>query len=336
MNHKTTRFHGMFGILLGSLISVNAYAVQVLAPVVDAVWLSKNLNQVVILDVRTEKDSFKKRSRRGSGPVNPCGAKAGQKAFHVSGHIPGAKLILWKKLFEERKLGDVQVKYLVPSQKKFEKLMQKAGVNNDSAIVITSNGVNLGDAPLTTRLYWMLKYFGHDNVAILDGGTAKWIQDTRKIKYSKSKSKRGNFKVSTVRSHIRATTKDVVTGTAQLIDARGHDMYLGLSYPAKFVPAQAAGHIPNAKNFPLNLMVNSADLMTTFYKMDKIAQVAALKNIKIEQVDTIFYCNTGAYSSLAWFVWHELLGNKKARLYDGSMHEWSRDANRPVSSMIID
>jgi thiosulfate/3-mercaptopyruvate sulfurtransferase len=328
--------HAALGILL--LGFANAYAVP--GPLVDTEWLAANLKKVVVLDVRADRASFEKRSRGQSGPVNPCGIKAGKKPFSVSGHIPGAVLVLWENLIEARKIRGVEVKYLVPNKNSFERLMQKSGVNNNSAIVITSNGVELGDAPLSTRLYWTLKYFGHDNVAILNGGTARWIKEKRKVKYGKSRPKRGNFKAKTKRTKIRAMTANVLaaskTGKTQLVDARSQELYLGLTYHAEFVPASAKGHIPGAKNFPLNLMVNSSDLMTTFYSKADILKAAALKNVKTAKSDTIFYCNSGAYSSLGWFVWHELLGNKKTRLYDGSMHEWSRNASRAVSAMKIE
>lgn len=337
-NRNVAHSAGLLAILLLSF--ANAYALQVPAPLVDTKWLGKNLKNVVILDVRTEGGSFRKRSSGQSGPVNPCGAKAGKKPFSVSGHIPGAVLVLWENLIEARKIRSVEVKYLVPNKNSFESLMQKSGVNNNSAIIITNNGVELGDAPLSTRLYWTLKYFGHDNVAILNGGTARWIKEKRKINYGKTRPKKGNFKAKTKRTEIRAMTANVLkgskTGKIQLVDVRSQALYLGLTYRAKFVPARAKGHIPGAKNFPLNLMVNSSDLMTTFYNKADILKVAALKNVKTAKSDIIFYCNTGAYSSLAWFVWHELLGNKKTRLYDGSMHEWSRNASRTVTTMKIE
>jgi thiosulfate/3-mercaptopyruvate sulfurtransferase len=316
----------------------DAQPVQVPGPLVETAWLADNLNNVVVLDVRPDEASFKKRSGgRSGGPVNPCGAKAHKGPFSVSGHIPGAVLVLWKNLIETRQIVDVEVKYLVPSKASFEELMQKSGVNNKTAIVITSNGESLGDAPLTTRLYWTLKYFGHDNVTILDGGTARWIKEKRDVNYGSSEAKLGNFKASQERTDIRATTDDVLKvskgGDTQLVDAREQEVYLGLSYSAEFVAAHAKGHIPGAKNLPLELMVNHKDKMKTFHSNANISQVAALMKVNTDSSETIFYCNTGAYSSLGWFVWHELLGNKNTRLYDGSMHEWSQDANRPVTGL---
>ncbi|RKZ85016.1 MAG: hypothetical protein DRR19_16930 [Candidatus Parabeggiatoa sp. nov. 1] len=311
----------------------DAQPVSVPGPLVEAAWLADNFKNVVVLDVRTDEASFKKRSGGQSGPVNPCGAKARKGPFKVSGHIQGARLVLWKNVIENRQIGEVEVKYLVPGKESFEALMQNAGVNNDSAIVITSNSEHSKDVPLATRLYWTLKYFGHDNVAILNGGTARWIREKRGVKYGSSEANRGNFKASQARTEILATTDDVVKvtqrGGTQIVDVRKQEVYLGLNDPATLVRAHAKGHIPGAKNLPLDLMVNRA----VFYSNAEISQVAALMKVDTDSSETIFYDNTGVDASIGWFVWYELLGNKNARLYDGSMHEWSLDAIRPVTSL---
>jgi thiosulfate/3-mercaptopyruvate sulfurtransferase len=353
INRKT--LHGkavlwvVLGLVVGSIILwvilrtpsnrppvADGQPVPVPGPLVDTAWLADNLNNVIVLDVRTDEASFKKRSGGRAGAVNPCGAKARKRPFGVSGHIPGAVLVLWMNLIETRKSGDVDAKSLLPSKGAFEALMQKSGVNNDSSLVITSKGESLGDAPLTTRLYWTLKYFGHDNVAILDGGTARWLKEKRDVEYGSSEAKLGNFKASQARTEIRATTDEVLKvtkeGNTQLVDVRQPEVYLGLSYSAGFAAAHAKGHIPGAKYFPLDLMVNNKDKMKTFYSTADMSQVAALMEVNTDR-ETIFYGNTAADSSLGWFVWHELLGNKNTRLYEGSMPEWSQDANRPVTAL---
>jgi thiosulfate/3-mercaptopyruvate sulfurtransferase len=329
-------------ILILWLAGAQAASVNVPGPLVETDWLEANLDQVVLLDVRHNVESFHKRANKGGGPagLQVCGARSKEKApLVVSGHIPGAALVPWKEVREKRKERGVELKGMRPSREAFEKLMQKAGVNRDSAVVITSEGQNPKQVIHTTRLYWTLKYFGHDNVAVLNGGTAKWMKEKHKIEHGKSRPERGDFAVSAERSELLATTNDVLkameAGKPQLLDVRGQDQYLGLTYYPKFVKPKAKGHIPGAKNYPITLLVNSAGPVATFYSAEDVRKVSNLLGIDLSK-PTIAYCNSAAMASLGWFVMHELLGNEKVSLYDGSMHEWSMDPKRPLVAMKIE
>lgn len=329
-------------VLMALLFVPFAIAETLPGPIVDTKWLAENLDKVVVLDVRKDVESFKKRPK-GAGPVNPCGPggkKKGGQPLVVAGHIPGAVLVPWKEVTEKRKTNGVEIKVLIPEKEKFEKLMQKSGVNNDSAIVITSKGQQPVQAALAARLYWTLKYFGHDNVALLDGGTAQWIIDKQKVAFGKSKADAGSFEATAERKELLATVEDVEKlskgegGDEQLLDVRGKDVYLGLTRSGKFVPPEGMGHIPGAKNFPASFMANTMGPAATMYSGDQMSKVAQLVGIDISKPTTT-YCNTGVWSSLGWFALHELAGNKNVRMYDGSMHEWS-NTGKPVVSMTVE
>ena len=146
---------------------------------------------------------------------------------------------------------------MIPPTFAFEKLMQEAGVNNNSAIVIVSKGAGNGDMTMATRVYWQLKYFGHDNMAILNGGMGQWLVDGRKISSSKEKVSKGNWKATAERKEILATSEDVVAAVkakGQLMDTRALSLYLGTWRKKSYVYAN--GHIPGAKNFPNELLTN--------------------------------------------------------------------------------
>ncbi len=333
-----------WGLLILTLwvAGVHAASVQVPGPLVETDWLEANLEGVVLLDVRQDQESFQKRAKSGGGPagMQACGATSKDKApLVVSGHIPGAVLVPWKNVVVTRKEDGIELKGMRPNKQAFEEAMQKAGVNSDSAVVITSEGQNPKQVLHTTRLYWTMKYFGHDNVAVLNGGTAKWTKEKRKIEYGKSRPRPGNFVASAERTNLLATTEDVLTainaGTPQLLDVRGQDQYLGLSVSAKVGKPEAKGHIPGAKNYPLTLLVNSAGPVATFYSAEEVGAVSSLLGIDLSK-PTIAYCNTAAMASVGWFVMHELLGNDTVSLYDGSVHEWSMDPKRPLVAMKIE
>lgn len=329
---------GFVLLLLFSVASV--HAVTSPGPLVDTAWLAENLDQVVVLDVRKDVASFTKRPK-GAGVVNPCGpSQKGKQPLVVAGHIPGAVLIPWKEVTSKRKVDGKEIQAMLPTAEKFEKLMQKAGVNDDSAIVITGKGQTLGQTAIAARLYWTLKYFGHDNVALLNGGTAQWILDKNKVKFGKSRAGKGNFKASQERKELLASLEDVTKlnkdkdGNEQLVDVRGKDVYLGLTYSKKFVPPEGKGHIPGAKNFPTYFMANSMGPAATVYNKEEIQKVAKLVGFDTTKPTTTF-CNAGVTASLGWFVLYEVVGNEKVRLYDGSMHEWIQ-INQPVSAMKIE
>jgi len=335
MNPRRISLAGALFCVL-ALLSATVSATQVPGPLVDSQWLRSNLDKVVILDVRIDVKSFGKRSKQ-AGAVNPCGVAQRKGPLKVAGHIPGAALVPWNKVTAKRKVAGKQLKVLLPAKADFERLMRKSGVDNDSALVITSKGEAVIHMALAARLFWTLKYFGFDNVALLDGGTAQWIKDKQKIEFGRSKTRKGDFKATAERGEILASMEDVEKlaegrGTGQLVDVRSTGEYLGLTASGQFVAPGIKGHVSGAKSFPIGLYADSFGT-ATLYDKDRIKQVAGLLEVDTE-APTIFMCDSGGFASLAWFVAYELMGNKDARLYDGSMHEWSHRGKRVVSMVI--
>ena len=329
----------IFVLLATAIFMAPAHAVQVPGPVVDTAWLDKHLDEVVLLDVRADTESFHKKSESKMGGMQACGAVGSGGESSVSGHIPDAVLVPWERTRAKRVVGDVILEGMLPNASTFERLMQRSGVKTNSAVVITSKGETPMDDAMAARLYFTLKYFGFDNVALLNGGTAQWADEKRHLDYSRSRAKKGNFKVGKPQESILATTdavRDAVKGDGvQLLDVRSPEVYLGLTYHRLFVKPEARGHIPGAKNYPLGLFANTMGPAATLYPSAEIQKTAQLLGVSTEQ-PIIVYDETGGQASLAWFVFHELLGNKQTRLYDGSMNEWSSDAARPVAAMKLE
>ncbi|VFN00784.1 MAG: thiosulfate/3-mercaptopyruvate sulfurtransferase [Candidatus Kentron sp. G] len=330
--HKASWLMVFFGLawLAGGQVS----AATLPGAVVDTAWLAENSDKVVLLDVRKDLKSFRKKAKGEGAPVNPCGPGGGKKAsVRGDGHIRGAVLVNFKKIFGKYQHDNGKtVKVMLPEKAKFEKLMQDAGVNNDSLVVITGKGEKMPNLAFTTRLYWTLKYFGFDNAAILKGGTVQWKLDGHKVKYGRSKKPaKGNFTASAERGEIRATMEDVIAmtkgeGSAQLLDVRPKPFYLGLTYHRKWQAPESRGHIPTAKSFPIGLLVDDGTVpAAAMYGEQDIKKVAGLAGIDLDK-PTVTSCHTGVSASIAWFVLSEILGNKDVRLYDGSMHEWSMAA----------
>jgi thiosulfate/3-mercaptopyruvate sulfurtransferase len=314
-------------------IALQARAAQVPAPLVDTAWLADNLGSVVVLDARKDTQPFIRKASGGGevAGVQACGGKTG--GGGVSGHIPGSMLVDWKDYAVKEKSGTVELFDMVPTKADFEKLMQASGVNRDGAVVISHSGADINEVAFATRLYWTLKYFGHDNVALLDGGVTKWAAEKRDLEYGRSKPGSGNWQAGAERRELIATLDDVsrasTSGDAQLLDIRTPEYYLGLTYKPEKVARK--GHVPGAKNLPYLLLVKGGDKGATFYSADDLKRVVTDLGIDPTK-PVITQCNTGHLSSSGWFVMHELLGDKGARLDVGSMNEWAADPARPVST----
>lgn len=305
-------------------LSGNNYASN--QSLVETRWLIQNLNKVVVLDVRVSEKSFT------STPTYRTNKKTGNQFLSkVGGHIPGARLILYKNVRSERSIDDKSIKFMAVSSDKFETFMRQTGVNQDSHIVITSNAESTFDLTMATRMFWQVKHYGHNNVSLLNGGTAQWIIDGHKVDTTKIDYEAGNWQARQRHDSILADSLEVEAATknsdVQIVDIRPLGQYLGTFKSAK---AKSKGHIPTAKVLPVDLL-SSRSMPVKFLSASEITQLAAALGVDKHQ-SLITYCNSGHMASGGWFVFHELLGNNNTKLYDGSMHQWTHEG-RPIVSM---
>jgi thiosulfate/3-mercaptopyruvate sulfurtransferase len=292
---------------LSAVAATPAYAGGHPGPLVDVKWLTQNKDKVLILDVRKDTKSFSK-----------------------DGHIPGSILVNWKKVRANKTIDGVKYIKMLPSKKDFEAMMQAAGVNNDSLVVLTSKGTKPKEVFFATRLYWQLKYYGHDNVTVLDGSTAGWADAKRPLSKTAAAPAKGNFTARAARKEILATTKDVeaTLGKAILVDGRTLDYFIGLEQKSKYVFDK--GHIPGSKILPNDLVFkHGKGKGLKFRSADELKVAIAALGIP-SSGDVIAYCNSGHLGSGPWFILSELLGNKQARLYDASLHGWTMGNKRPM------
>lgn len=291
-------------------LTANVEAGKVPGPLVDVAWLKANKDSVILLDVRKKPADFVKK-----------------------GHIPGATLVPWKQVRAKAKIGGTDLIKMLPSAASFARLMKASGVNTDSAVVITTSGVASKYVFFGTRLYWQMKYYGHDNVAMLDGGNVAWTEAKLALSNGKSSASPGNWTAIAERKELLATTADVAamvkSGSTNLVDTRTLDYYLGLEQKKKYVYDN--GHIPGSKIVPHNILV-TPNGAAKFRSPSQLKSSLTAMGVDLS-APNVAYCNSGHLGSGLWFVMHELLGNKSAKLYDGSMHAWTKDKSRPVNKM---
>lgn len=292
-------------------------------PVVNTQWLAENLDKVQVLDLRGSAKSF-------TASPEMEEVKGKKVVDEVGGHIAGSRLMEFKTIRVEREINGVKVKYMVPERAVFEKMVQTAGIDASKPIVIVPVGTSLADVNDGMRLYWQFKLYGEDNVAMLDGGMAAWLQDGKPYVQDALVAKAGNWKSTGDRTaQLFADSTEVAAIShrkdAQLIDGRELPQFHGL---AKRDYVFAYGHIENAK--PL-----APD--TTFKKDGGAIKLLPANTyagvLKAQGIDpaapAVVYCNSGAQSSMPWFILSEVLGNKNARQFDGSLHQWTLE-KRPL------
>jgi len=245
----------------------------------------------------------------------------GDAAYEYGGHIPGAVHTTWHQYSDP---NAVAKGLLDPDMNRMEQKMRALGLNNDSEVVIYSNPFdNWGDEG---RMYWMLEYFGHTNMRILDGGWVKWVAEQRPFEHGRVTPKPGNFTMKPVshtiitKDELRALVKHSQPRT-KILDARSLEEYLGKEVSG--IPRP--GHVPTALHVAWN------GFLTTNATVKDLATIkAGLEDKGLEPDDDIVcYCTGGVRSSWLYFVL-KLAGYRKVRNYPGSWWEWSRDFACPV------
>lgn len=302
-------------MLMGVALAQSAWAASNITPLVDPAWLNAHKTEVTILQISQSTDSFTK-----APVVKTVDGKIVVKS--VSGHIPGASLVNFGKIRVSREVGGKKVKKLIPLKSDFEKLAQSWGVNKDATIVFVSSGLNTGEVNQAARLYWQFKYYGHKKMAILDGGMAAWLAAGYPAAIDTPANKPGNWIATDEDKSILATYEDVkvvlMKHSAQLADARPQNQYMGV-FTKK---GELSGHLEGAKDISPGLITTPDGVSSRFLPPQSYMSIFKAKGLNAD-ADIIAYCNTGHQAAGVWFVTHELLGNQKARLYDGSLVEYS-------------
>ncbi|MEC8109142.1 MAG: sulfurtransferase [Pseudomonadota bacterium] len=293
-----------------ALTLVIAPVVAFASPLVSPAWLSENLDdaKLVIIDLRNQID-------RGSYET------------FLEGHIPGA--IHSDYLKDGWRVDRDGVVGLLPEADQFQLLARRLGVSDGTHVVVVPAGVSSTDFGSAARAYWTFKVFGHNDVSILDGGFAAWRD------YAPGNIETGAFVapepgnfVAVFNTEFYIGTPDVAAfatnpGQALLVDGRTDEQfYAGGKHPK----AAKAGRIPSAVLMDQDKAYSSED--NRLKSRDELASIYS----DLGDKTIVSYCNTGHWAATNWFVMSEILGQKKVKLYDGSMVEWTANSDLPLDT----
>lgn len=247
-------------------------------------------------------------------------------AAYETGHAPGAVGWNWKRDLETQLQRDVADKGGI------ERLLQQAGVNNDTTIVLYGDNNNW----FAAYALWLLEYYGVQNAKLMNGGRKKWVDEGRPMTTEKPSYQATNFKVKEPNRSIRAFRDDVLNhleavkaGKGALVDVRSPREFSGELLAPENLPqegSQRGGHIPGAKNIVWSNAVNEDG---TFKSADELKQLYEGQGVTPHK-DVIVYCRIGERSAHTWFVLTHLLGYPNVRNYDGSWTEWGSLVDVPI------
>ncbi len=250
------------------------------------------------------------------------GADAGVRVVEVDvdttaydqGHVPGAVGWNWTS-----DLCDTLVRDIV-SARKLEDLLGRAGIDNQTTIVLYGDNNNW----FAAWAFWQLKIYGHADVRIMDGGRKKWLAETRELSMEKRPVAAKTYKASPADDSLRAflpeVQKAVATKSHALVDVRSPQEFTGeiLAPPGLPETCQRGGHIPGAKSIPWAKACNDDG---TFKSVNDLKALYGAQGVTGD-MPVIAYCRIGERSSHTWFVLKYLLGFKDVQNYDGSWTEW--------------
>jgi thiosulfate/3-mercaptopyruvate sulfurtransferase len=235
----------------------------------------------------------------------------------LAGHIPGASFIdLDTQLAGPPGLAG---RHPMPDADQFGADMRDAGVNDDRPVV-TYDGAN---ATAAARAWWLLRYFGHSKVAVLDGGLASWIAAGYPLATGAPPPQPGVFEPRPGGMPIvDASGAARLAEQGILLDARAPERFQGVSEPIDPV----AGHIPGARNFPT---LENVEVSGHFREPAKLLSAFERAGVSSD-AELGAYCGSGVTAA------HEVLALElagyRASLYPGSWSEWITDPSRPVAS----
>lgn len=235
----------------------------------------------------------------------------------AEGHIPGS---VYADLSNALSDPDSELRFTMPSGERFGSAMEALGVGEGTRVVLYDRRMTMW----ATRVFWMLRAFGFDECAVLDGGFKTWTAEGRPISVDAAADRTGPIFAPAPRPEMIASLEQmeaaVGDGRTCIVNSLSPENHDGTddSYGRP-------GHIPGASNvFAIAL------LDTDTHKYRPAAELAELFAHLPEGEPVITYCGGGIAATSDAFVLTELLGRSDVAVYDGSLSEWTKDPERPM------
>ena len=244
-----------------------------------------------------------------------------QQGTYESSHIPGAVSIDWQRDLRDTETFDV----LSPAA--LSTLLGDCGVTRETTIILYGDFFNW----FAAHAYWLLRYYRHENVLLLDGGRKYWLENEYPTTDTVPAVPTREYHAPDPDESLRARRGEVeaaVESGGCLLDARAPPEYRGdiLAPPGWNEGVQRGGHIPGAVNKPCR------DTIQADRRFRSREELAALFEDYSVGEQIIVYCRVGERSALVWTALAEILGYENVSYYYGSFVEWGNTVGLPVES----
>ena len=242
--------------------------------------------------------------------------------LYEKGHIEGAITFHWREDLQDGLIRDLI------SKEKFEALLSKSGITNDSTVVLYGGNNNW----FATYAFWYFKIYGHQDVRLIDGGRKLWELKGLPLVTEVPTPTAARYVAKERDNSIRAFRDQVIAsiGIKNIVDVRSPAEFSGeLAAPAHLPQegGQIKGHIPSAKNIPWSKAANEDGTFRSNEELSDLYKAAGVDFAK----ETIAYCRIGERSAFSWFVLNELLDLQNVTNYDGSWTEYGSLVGVPVA-----
>jgi thiosulfate/3-mercaptopyruvate sulfurtransferase len=245
-------------------------------------------------------------------------------AAYDTGHISGAVGWNWQRDTQDTLVRDI------PDEAALEALLGRSGIGNDTTIVLYGDNNNW----FATYAFWLLKYYGHRDVRLMNGGRKKWLDEARPMTTELPQVEPEQYTARPPQNNLRALRPFVEETVANpgraLVDVRSPGEFSGELLAPPNLPqegAQRGGHIPGAVNIP---WVQAVAEDGTFKPYADLQELYGSQGITADK-EIVAYCRIGERSSHTWFALHYLLGYPHVRNYDGSWTEWGSAIGVPIA-----
>jgi len=274
---------------------------------VDTAWLAKHLSDP---DLRLVDATY-------FLPSQGRNARAEYEAQHVPGAV----------FFDIDEIADADnpLPHMLPSPEKFASRMRKLGIGDGNRVVVY-DGHGLMSA---TRAWWMLRVFGHKDVALLDGGLPKWLAEGRPVEDSPPRARERHFTARFDHSQVRDKAQilaNLKTKREQVLDARANGRFSGRE--PELWPGRRGGHIPGSLNLPFTDLLNPIN--KTLLPADRLSAKFREAGVDLK-MPVVTSCGSGVTATVLAFGLH-LIGHRDVAVYDGSWAEWGLPGETPVET----
>ena len=235
-------------------------------------------------------------------------------------HIPGAVFFDIDEIADDAS----DLPHMLPSPEKFSSRVRSLGLGDGVRIVAYDGGNMMAAA----RVWWMFRVFGHEDVSVLDGGLAKWMDDGGAVDDEPVIPRERHFtpRMNTLLVRdIGQMTENLAGRREQVVDARGAGRFTGRE--KEFRPGLRSGHIPDSRNLPYTSLLNGDG---TVRESESI--LAAFRDAGVDPARPIVTTCGSGISACFLALALDLAGMPGAAVYDGSWVEWGSGTGTPVAT----